>query len=148
MPTLVRFASRGGRAWNRAWIGLPRTVIMFVQLFLLKYANCSNFWLTCVPIFRLWLPVTYDIEARTLVLVVDMWNSVPWKMNPMLRDIVDVVASNTPGRSGRALMSSRPVPRIRCTSVERSGQRLLTGCMPMPTSNRMRLVCGLTHVSW
>ena len=52
-----------------------------------------------VPTFRLWVPVTYDIDARPLVLAVEKWTSVPLKKNPMLRDIVRLLASNTLGRS-------------------------------------------------
>ena len=54
------------------------------------------------PTLKLWLPVTYDIDARALWVMREKWTVLPRKMKPMLRAIVSPMASNRPGRSVRA----------------------------------------------
>ena len=75
-----------------------------------------------MPNFRLWLPVTYDIDARAVWLITEKCTVLPSKSPPMLRDIVRVLSSNRPGRSVRA-SKCRPLPGEPNWSL--SGNRVL-----------------------
>ena len=120
--------------------------MMFVQLLSLWYASSCRFVVEVKPTLKLWLPVTYDIDARALRVMREKWTVLPRKRNPMLRDIVSPMASNAPGMSVRA---SKWAPAPEAPYELFSANRSLTfGICAKPASNRMRLVCGRAQLSW
>ena len=99
-----------------------------------------------MPTFRLWLPVTYDIDPRIDVLRVEKWTPVPPKKKPMLRTMSDVEASYEPYRS---VLASKilGLPRASCVSASSGNRSVKLGCIDTAASNSTRLVCGRTQLA-